>query len=112
MADIEQPGSGAHGVMLAYDAAVLDRHHETAEWNHSCPHSGVNSEKTSLLVAHGVGMTTIPDLLLRFADTFRKPTAFMVKENGAWVSISSTDFIFRVQELFFGLLALGIRKGD
>jgi long-chain acyl-CoA synthetase len=36
----------------------------------------------------------------------------MVKENGRWVRVSRADFMAAVEEMFFGLRALGIRAGD
>ena len=36
MADIEQPGSRAHRLVLIDDAAVLHRHLPTTELNHAC----------------------------------------------------------------------------
>jgi long-chain acyl-CoA synthetase len=57
-------------------------------------------------------MSTIPDLILRAVDRLRKPNAFQFKRNGEWVSISTEDFVARVEEVFHGLRALGIQSGD
>jgi len=41
-----------------------------------------------------------------------KKDAFTQKENGAWVSLSTQEFIDKANQLSTGLLALGIKKGD
>jgi long-chain acyl-CoA synthetase len=71
----------------------------------------VDVEKDSLLQSHQFA-PTLPSLLLRYSDNFRKADAFMVKENDRWVGISSADFLLAVEELFFGLRPLGICAGD
>jgi long-chain acyl-CoA synthetase len=55
---------------------------------------------------------TLSALLLRFASAHRKQTAFMVKENGAWKGVSTSQFTVAVEELFFGLRALGVGAGQ
>ena len=55
---------------------------------------------------------TVPRLFLRFTDTFRKSTAFLVKDQGKWIGVSTDEFALRAEHLFFGLRALGIRPGE
>jgi acyl-CoA synthetase (AMP-forming)/AMP-acid ligase II len=55
---------------------------------------------------------TVPRLFLRFTDTFRKSTAFLVKDQGKWIGVSTDEFALRAEHLFFGLQALGIRPGE
>jgi long-chain acyl-CoA synthetase len=57
-------------------------------------------------------MGTIPGLLLAAADHHRKPNAFQFKQGGQWVQMSTEEFVARVEEVFHGLRALGIREGD
>ena len=57
-------------------------------------------------------LSTLPSLLLRSIDRYRKPDAFRFKGNGRWLDLSTDDFVLRVKELFFGLKALGLRPAD
>ncbi len=57
-------------------------------------------------------VSTLPGLLLHSVDQYRKPDAFRFKRNGQWISVSSDEFRLRVEELYFGLRALGIKAGD
>ena len=57
-------------------------------------------------------MSTIPALMLAATDRTRKPNAFQFKHDGQWLNVSTADFILHVEELFFGLAALGIQAGD
>ena len=45
-------------------------------------------------------------------DNDPKKDAFTQKENGAWVALSSSEFIKKAKELSTGLINLGIEKGD
>jgi len=56
--------------------------------------------------------STLPGMLLHSADQYRKPDAFKFKRNGEWISVSTDEFLLRVEELFFALLALGVKAGD
>src|SRR3989442_540401 len=55
---------------------------------------------------------TLPEMLLNSARQYRKPGAFKFKRNGQWVDVSTDEFLLRVEELAFGLLALGVKAGD
>src|SRR5262245_23811199 len=55
---------------------------------------------------------TLPQLLLKAADTHRKADAFRFKRNGRWESCSHNQFLLRVEELFFALRTLGVKRGD
>src|SRR5882762_3437399 len=52
------------------------------------------------------------DLLPRLKEKFDKPDALAAKENGKWVTYSTDDFINNVNALSYGLLSIGINKGD
>jgi long-chain acyl-CoA synthetase len=58
------------------------------------------------------GVSTIPRLLLHSADQYRKSDAFKFKRNGQWLNVASDEFLLRVEELSFALLALGVKTGD
>ena len=55
---------------------------------------------------------TLPELLLRFTDRFRKPDAFKFKRGGQWVDVSTDEFALQVEDLFFALRAIGVNAGD
>lgn len=53
------------------------------------------------------------DLLKRYGNNFsHKKDALAGKVNGQWVKYSTSDYITAANNLSYGLLALGIRKGD
>src|ERR1043166_7573251 len=56
--------------------------------------------------------STLPGMLLHSVDQYRKPDAFKFKRSGEWISVSTDEFLLRVEELFFALLALGVKAGD
>src|SRR2546425_10588856 len=58
------------------------------------------------------GFSTLPGMLLHSADQYRNPDAFKFKRNGEWINVSTDEFLLRVEELFFALLALGVKAGD
>jgi long-chain acyl-CoA synthetase len=58
------------------------------------------------------GFSTLPGMLLHSADQCRKSDAFKFKRNGQWINVSTDEFLLRIEELFFGLLALGVKPGD
>jgi long-chain acyl-CoA synthetase len=75
------------------------------------------NEKVEILeytsdVDDAFGIRTVPDILLRFMQKFRKPDAFKVKRNGEWIDVSTDEFALRVEDLFFALRALGVKAGD
>ncbi len=51
-------------------------------------------------------------MLLHSADQYRKPDAFKFKRNGEWISVSTDEFLLRVEELSFALAALGVKAAD
>src|SRR6266436_742046 len=56
--------------------------------------------------------TTLPEMLLEFARQYRKSDAFKFKRNGQWIDVSTDEFVLRVEELAFALLASGVKPGD
>ncbi|MFI5150729.1 MAG: AMP-dependent synthetase/ligase, partial [Bacteroidia bacterium] len=52
------------------------------------------------------------DLLPHCAEHFPKDDALAGKENGKWVKYSTADFIDYANNLSFGLLAMGLQKGE
>ncbi len=53
------------------------------------------------------------DLLERYEQRFlSKEDAFGVKQNGKWVKYSSKDYIEIAHQISYGLLSLGMQKGD
>src|SRR2546428_3948280 len=75
------------------------------------------NEHSGILVSEGAPspvtlISTLPGLLLHSATQYRKPDAFKFKRNGQWINISTDEFLLRVEELSFALLALGVKPGD
>src|SRR5439155_21076976 len=56
-------------------------------------------------------VSTVPRMLLRVAEKCRKPDAFTVKRGG-WVSVSTEEFLLRVEELSLALMGLGVKPGE
>lgn len=52
------------------------------------------------------------DLLVQLKEKFNREDSFASKKNGSWVKISTNEFIDKVNTLSYGLLALGLNKGD
>jgi len=52
------------------------------------------------------------DLLDRYKNKFEKDDAFVAKQNGEWVKYSSQQYIDYSHFISYGLLALGLKKGD
>lgn len=52
------------------------------------------------------------DLLTRLKEKFNREDAFASKINGNWVKLSTTEFIDQINTLSYGLLNLGLTKGD
>lgn len=57
-------------------------------------------------------ITRIFDLLPESIAKYNKPDVFASKINGEWVRISASDFIDSINQLGYGLLKLGVKKGD
>jgi long-chain acyl-CoA synthetase len=75
------------------------------------------NEDAGILVRDGkmpasASISTLPALLLHSADQYRKPDAFKFKRNGQWTDVSRDEFLLRVEELFFGMRVLGLKRGD
>jgi long-chain acyl-CoA synthetase len=56
--------------------------------------------------------STIPEMLLDSARRHQKPDAFQFKKNGHWLSVSTDEFLLRVEELALALLSLRVNPGD
>ena len=52
------------------------------------------------------------DLLNRYKENFNKEDAIVAKERGKWVKYSTRQYIDYAYSFSYGLLALGIKKGD
>ena len=52
------------------------------------------------------------DLLDRFKELFPKDDALCAKQNGVWIKYSSNDYLEYSYNFSYGLLTLGLRKGD
>ncbi len=52
------------------------------------------------------------DLLERYKNKFVKDDAFVAKQNGKWTKYSSQQYIDYSHFVSYGLLALGLKKGD
>jgi long-chain acyl-CoA synthetase len=57
-------------------------------------------------------ITRIFDLLPESIAKFNKPDVFASKIKGEWVRVSASDFIDSINLLSYGLLKLGVKKGD
>jgi long-chain acyl-CoA synthetase len=57
-------------------------------------------------------ISTLPGMLFNAAEKYRKKDAFKFKTNGEWQDVSMHEFLLRVEELFFALGALGVKRGD
>ena len=57
-------------------------------------------------------VTRIFDLLPHYLVNFPKNDAVCGKENGIWVHYSIEDYIRKAEQIAYGLLHLGIKKGD
>lgn len=57
-------------------------------------------------------ITRLFDLLPHYATYFPKDDAFAGKENGVWVTYSTKQYIDKVNYISYGLMQLGVKKGD
>lgn len=57
-------------------------------------------------------ITRLFDLLPHYATYFPKDDALAVKENGVWVTYSTKQYIDKVNYISYGLMQLGVKKGD
>jgi long-chain acyl-CoA synthetase len=57
-------------------------------------------------------VTRIFDLLSHQFENFPKEDAVCGKENGVWVHYSTAQYIQKAEQIAYGLLQLGIKKGD
>lgn len=52
------------------------------------------------------------DLLTQLQEKYSKPAAVALKRNGVWTEFSTEEYISTVNDLSYGLLQIGIGKGD
>lgn len=52
------------------------------------------------------------DLLVQLKEKFNREDTVASKKNGSWVKISTTEFVDTINTLSYGLLSLGLNKGD
>ena len=57
-------------------------------------------------------VTRIFDLPYYQLDKYNSPNVFLNKINGTWKGISSADLVQSLNNISFGLLEMGIQKGD
>ena len=57
-------------------------------------------------------ITRLFDLLPHYAEHFPNENALNGKENGIWVNYSISQYIEKVNNISYGLMQLGIKKGD
>ncbi len=57
-------------------------------------------------------VTRIFDLLTHYAHYFPRKDALAAKENGVWTHYSTQQYIEKVNHISYGLMQLGIKKGD
>jgi len=59
-----------------------------------------------------MNVTRIFDLLPHYLENFPKEDTVCGKENGVWVHYSTAQYILKAEQIAYGLLQLGIKKGD
>ena len=59
-----------------------------------------------------MNVTRIFDLLPHYLEKFPKENAICGKENGVWVHYSTAQYIVKSEQIAYGLLKLGVKKGD
>ena len=59
-----------------------------------------------------MAITRIFDILPHYATHFQNDDALACKENGVWVKYSINQYIEKVNYISYGLMQLGIKKGD
>jgi long-chain acyl-CoA synthetase len=59
-----------------------------------------------------MNVTRIFDLLPHQLENFPKEDALCGKENGVWVNYSTAEYIRKAEQIAYGFLHLGIKKGD
>src|ERR1700760_2933665 len=64
------------------------------------------------MAGRGTHSKTIADLLPRAAELYGPETAVKFKQDGQWVDRSFSDVLETVRPLAFGLVELGVQKGD
>lgn len=57
-------------------------------------------------------VTRVFDILPHYATHFQRDNALCGKENGTWKYYSTDDYVKTVNNISYGLLQLGIKKGD
>ena len=59
-----------------------------------------------------MNVTRIFDLLYHQVENFPKEDAVCGKENGVWVHYSTAQYLYKSEQIAYGFLKLGIKKGD
>ena len=59
-----------------------------------------------------MNVTRLFDLLPHYLENFPKDDAICGKENGVWVHYSIEQYIRKAEQIAYGLLQLGVKKGD
>jgi long-chain acyl-CoA synthetase len=59
-----------------------------------------------------MAVTRIFDILPQLLEKYNKPDALAAKENGKWIKYSTQQFVDNVNNLSYGLLNLGLERGD
>jgi long-chain acyl-CoA synthetase len=59
-----------------------------------------------------MNVTRIFDLLPHYLENFPREDAVCGKENGVWVHYSTAQYILKSEQIAYGLLQLGVKKGD
>ena len=57
-------------------------------------------------------VTRLFDILDNYLKKFPKEDALAGKENGVWIKYSTEAYVQNVNDLSYGLMQLGIKKGD
>jgi long-chain acyl-CoA synthetase len=57
-------------------------------------------------------VTRLFELATRYHEKYPKADALAVKENGKWTTYSTAEFVEHVNNFSYGLLALGLQRGD
>ena len=57
-------------------------------------------------------VTRIFDLLPHYLENFPKEDTVCSKENGVWVHYSTKQYVQKAEQIAYGLLQLGVKKGD
>jgi long-chain acyl-CoA synthetase len=76
------------------------------------PYIEKNAYFTAAFTSHSMNIERTFDLLDHYKEKLVKEDALCGKQNGEWVKYSSADYIDYAYNFSYGLLDMGIRKGD